>query len=526
MDNSITFHHHHNKIKLGLLGIFLLILVYLGFATASSYFSYYGGGQCRDVFDNQPLETRQKICCNSDHYNSSDTLCKIKCDAIDVNPSSEFCSEIKKSQSQVPLAQEIQKPAPLSKESPKCVGLDLINYDKNEKKFELKPSNPINIKMNVVAKDIQPKYFVYEFFTIQGNDIYSIKPISFQSGKTLMAVNPATYTSNGEYSDSMTALHNFFYKENLNDNKKVPQDVLVVTSIIDEKGNKQLQPTNCFSRITIDQTPTYCKSFKVSREELSSDESIRLSVESNSPVTYSYEFKFLNLKNYQTANGDKTYQPIAYQKVNDKNEPFTISKVANGNSKLTLDLNWNSLYQRDLNNKSKFPQEIRVEAYIKPYQKSSLEELVPCFVDFDLKGDDGIDNCEDISISGGTKNSDGSISLKSGQFITINSESKSKNIEKFSYTFHNLDNLNSSKLKNGVKDASPIYFVKSDAFEIEKNTSKTDSKSILISYEDMNKIDLATGSKPKNVQVRAFFTNSDNRSSSLNSKCVSSFKIE
>jgi len=86
--------------------------------------------------------------------------------------------------------------------------------------------------------------------------------------------------------------------------------------------------------------------------------------------------------------------------------------------------------------------------------------------------------------------------------------------------------LNSDKTKNNVKDAEPIYFSKSDPFEIEKETSKTDSKSILVSYDDMNKIDLSTGQKPKNIQVRASFTNSEGRISKLDSDCVSSFKME
>jgi len=525
MENKIIFHHHHNKIKFGLISLVAVILIYAGFLTVSSFFSYYGSGQCRDIFDNQPLENRQKICCDQSHYNASDTLCKVKCDAIDVNPNSQYCQNLKKSQSQVPVAKEIDKPKPLPKESPKCIGLKTVNFDKYEETFELKPNNPINIEMSVLAKDLQPKYFVYEFFTIENNNIYSIKPISFLNDKTLMVINPANFKPNGEYDDSFTALHNFFYKPNLNDGNKIPKDILVVTSIIDEKGNKQLQPTNCFTRISVDQTPTYCKSFTVSQEKLDSNETVRLEIESNSPVTYSYEFQFLNKDNYETKNGDRVYKPVSFEKVNNKNEPYTISKLAEGR-KLTLDLNWSNFYQRDLNFKNKYPEEIRVQAYIKPYLKSTLEELAPCVVDFELGGDSGIDLCKDISISGGTKNSDGTISLKAGQYVTIESESNSKNITQFTYSFHNLDNLNSDKTKNGVKDAARIYFSKSDPFEIEKTSSKTSSKSILVSYEDVNKIDLSANSKPTNIQVRASFKNSEGRVSKLDSDCVASFKIE
>lgn len=526
MQEKIIFHHHHNKIRFAGIFVIILLAIYIGFTAYSSFFSYYGNGQCRNIFDSQPLENRKRICCNADHYNAPDDLCKLKCDTLDINPESSYCKDLASNQSQSPLAKEIEKPKPLSKESPKCTDIAIFNYDKNEKTSELKPNNPLNIKMMVNAKDIQPTYFVYEFFTIEGNDIRTVKPISFSDGKTLMAVNPVKYTPSGEYTDSVTALHNFFYKENLRDNNKFPRDVLVVTSIIDEKGNKQLQPSTCFARFTVDQTPTYCKSFSLDSSSLDNDKNIKLSIQSNSPVTYSYEFKFLNLNNYESSDGDKIYKSVSFERLNNKNEPYTVSKVANGQSKISFELDWNDFYRKDLNNKNKYPKGIKVEAYIKPSLNTPINELVPCSVEFEVRGDEGVDLCEDISISGGTKNSDGSTSLKSGQYLTIKSESKTRNISEFQYHFHNLDNLNSSKLKNGVKDAESIYFSKSNPFNIEKSSSKTDTKSILVSYEDLNKIDLSTGSKPKNIQVRAFFVDSDDRVSKLDSKCVSSFKLE
>lgn len=328
MDNKITFHHHHNKIKFGIIFFILLLIGYLGFTTASSYLAYYGGGQCRDVFDNQPIENRKRICCDTDHYNSKDTLCKIKCDAIDVNPNSAFCKNLKNNQAQSPLAQEIDKPAPLSKESPKCNNFKIINYDSNEKENLLKPSNPLNIQMSVVAKDIQPRYFVYEFYTIKGNDIYSIKPISFENGKTFMAISPAKYSPSGLYNDSVTLLHNFLYKDNINDEGKTPSDILVVSSVIDEKGNKKLQPSSCFARFSLDQIPSYCKSFKVSSEKLDSDETLKVSIESKSPTNYSYEFNFLNLKNFTTSDGDKIYKPIAFESTNGKKESLHYFKIS------------------------------------------------------------------------------------------------------------------------------------------------------------------------------------------------------
>lgn len=116
--------------------------------------------------------------------------------------------------------------------------------------------------------------------------------------------------------------------------------------------------------------------------------------------------------------------------------------------------------------------------------------------------------------------------MKPGQYITIKSEANTKNISNFSYEFYNLNNLNSNKFINSVIDANEIYFSKSDPFEVNKSSSKSQSKSILVSYDDINKIDLSAGSKPTYIQVRAFFTGTDGRISKQDTDCIAAFKVE
>ena len=189
-------------------------------------------------------------------------------------------------------------------------------------------------------------------------------------------------------------------------------------------------------------------------------------------------------------------------------------------------MGWDDFYKEDLNNKKNYPQGIKVLAYVKPTADSNIDNINPCTVKFELDQDSGVENCKELNISGGTKNSDGSIFLKPTQYITLEGVAKNKNVEVFDFGFFNLDNLITNKDKSGVKNANAIYFTKSDPFVIEKKTSKTDTKSILVSYDDLNKIDLATGSKPKNIQARINFINSDDRSSKLNKNCVANFKLE
>jgi hypothetical protein len=519
MDSKIHIIHHH-KIKTAAVYLFFIALLsYLGFSIYSAFYAFQGG-QCKEVFDAQSLDNKKRICCNPDQYNSKDALCKIKCDTLEVNPDSAYCQNILQSQGIDPLAKQIEKPKALPSDVPKCTNLSASSSDNT---LLLKPSNPLRFDITVQATELKPKYFVYEFYSFENNNYATLKPISFIQGKTLFGISPAVTQQNGIYKDFLSALHEDLFQEDLNNKNKIPDDVLMVVSIVDQNDKKYLQQPFCFARFKVDNTPSYCKEFKVDNSVLSDGEKIKLSVESNLPSTYSYEFKFQNLDNYNTVNGIKEYKFISYSK---SGGSFSISKEAKGSSKFNLELDWKDFYQPDLNNKNKYPESIKALVYLKPTEKSSIENIAPCTVKFELDKDSGIDNCKDLEISGGTKNSDGSYSLNKNQYITLEASSKSKNIERFDFEFYNLDNLKSKKEISGIANANPIYFSKSDPYVISKTTSKTDSKSILVSHEDFNRIDLSTGSKPTKIQVRATFINSDDRYSKINSKCTTEFNVE
>ena len=515
MDNKINFlHTHRHKIKTWAIYLFILgLVVYLGTSMYSAYFAFQGG-QCKEFFDTQTMDNKKRICCNPDQYNSKDNLCKIKCDTLEVNPESSYCQNLISSQEVSPLAKQIQKPTQIPNEEPKCTSMVITSSNGTT---TLKPSNPITFQVTAKALDIKPKYFFYEFYSYQNNDLKTLKPISFVKGKTLLAASPAKISSDGTYKDSITALHEDLFQEDLLNNNKIPQNVLMAVSIIDQNDKKFLQPYSCFARFDIDKDASSCKSLKVDNELLSDGEKINLSLQSNLPKTYSYEFRFQNLDSKEL---------VSFNRSNGKNLPFSVSKEANGNSTTNIELGWDDFYKEDLNNKKNYPQGIKVLAYVKPTADSNIDNINPCTVKFELDQDSGVENCKELNISGGTKNSDGSIFLKPTQYITLEGVAKNKNVEVFDFGFFNLDNLITNKDKSGVKNANAIYFTKSDPFVIEKKTSKTDTKSILVSYDDLNKIDLATGSKPKNIQARINFINSDDRSSKLNKNCVANFKLE
>ena len=522
MNPKIHITHHHKIKSAAIYLFFITVLSYLGFSIYSAYYTFQGG-QCKEVFDSQTLDNKKRICCNPDQYNSKDSLCKIKCDVLEVNPESSFCQNILQSQGIDPLAKQIEKPKVIPNDVPKCTNLSASSVDNT---IVLKPSNPLRFDITVQASDLKPKYFIYEFYSLENNDYSTLKPISFVQGKTLFGISPATNQQNGIYKDYISALHEDLFQEDLNNKSKIPNEVLMVVSVVDQNDKKYLQPAYCFAKFTVDNTPSYCKYFKINNEELSDGEKIKLSVESNLPATYSYEFRFQNLDNYNNVNGIKEYKFISYNKSGGSNQAFSVSKEAKGANTFNLELDWKDFYQPDLNNKNKYPESIKALVYIKPTTNSKIENIAPCTVKFELDKDSGIDNCKDISLSGGTINSNGSYTLKKTQYLTIEATSKSKSIERFDFEFYNLGNLKSKKEINGIANANPIYFTKSDPYVISKATSKTDTKSILVSYEDFNRVDLSTGSRPQKVQVRATFINSDDRYSKVSSKCTTEFDIE
>ena len=527
MINKTLLLHQQNKTKFKYLiisFIFSLIFIYIGVSAYKTYYSV-AGAQCRDVFDAQNLESKKKICCNSDHYNSKDELCKIKCDTLEVYPGSNFCENLSKSQNEEPLSKEVIKKQNISKEAPKCSKLVITSTENKPGPITLKPSNPVTFKVQTSTKGLKPKYFLYEFFSYEGN-FKNLKPISFEKGKTLYGISPAQRNETGIYEDQFTAIHNVFYQKDLNNDDDEPKDILMTVSIIDENNTKHLQPQSCFAKFVVDNSFSYCKSFEVNNESLKDGEKIKFTVVPSIPQVDSYEFRFQNLNNYKTSGSGKEYKFISFDIVNDAFIPFSFKKQAKNNEKGELELTWRDFYQPDLNYKERYPEQIRALVYVKPTSKANINSLEPCKVDFELEPDGGIDLCKKVSISGGETSADKSVTLKQNQYITVEAYSKSNYIEKFTYSFYNLENLKSPSEKNGIKNANPIYFTKSDPFEIEKVTPRTDSKSILVSYDDLKGIDLSTGKKPSKVQVRVNFTNTDKRTSKIDKSCVADFNIE
>lgn len=515
---------HSHKIKT--YSIYVLILglaTYLGISIYSTFFAL-KGGQCREYFDAQNIENKKKICCNPDQYNSSDKLCKIKCDTLEVNPDSAFCQGILQSQGASPVAKQIEKPTPLPPQVPKCASLQMTSINNTT---ILKPSNPIKFNLKIVADKIKPKYVLYEFYSFINNDLKTLKAISFKEGKTLLAMSPAVQNPDGTFSDSITAIHENLFQEDINRNNETPKNILMAVSIIDENNNKYLQPAGCFARFDVDQSPNSCKSFKLDNEVVKEGEAIKFTIKPSLPKVAGYAFRFENMDNFKVVDGEKKYKFISFSRSNGENQPLTFSREFKSTDTFNLELKWEDFYREDLNFKEKYPESIKVLAYVKPLPDSNIENIEPCTLKFTLSGETGLELCEDLTISGGTTGADKSITLKTGQYITLDATSKSKSIEEFKFEFFNLDNLISNKnIISEVKNANKIYFSKSDPYAIERKTSKTNNKSILISYDDLNKIDLSTGKKPTNIQARVTFVNSDGRSSKLDKNCVATFKVE
>jgi len=525
-DLKIILKHHRNKVKLTTFALFGIFFILLGIFLVYSFSKSKYTKQCTTIFDEKDLDGKKRMCCNPEHYNSTDTMCQIKCDTLEINPSSNFCKEILTSLDETPLAKELDRAQEFLKDAPKCLDFTIKNTTESLNYALLKPSNPLQFEFNVEASTIKPKYFIYEYYTIENNDLKTAKPISFEENKNLISVSPAQTQTGKLYRDSFQALYENFYKPNLNNDKKIPYDILVTTSILDEKDQRKLQPQGCYFIFRLSEESNYCREFKLSTLKLNDNEKLKVNLTSNLPSTYGYEFRFQNLENYNTINSVKEYKPISFTKVNNENMPLVFSQEAKGNNNISIEFDWNDFYQKDLNFKNRFPQFIKIQAFIKPLPTTKIENIVPCTLDFELDVQQGIELCKDISISGGSINNTGERVLKPNENITIESQAVTKNIEKFTFTFHNLDNISSNRVKNDITNASPIYFDKEDPFEISKSSNKSDSKSILISHNDLNKIDLATGQKPKRIQVRAFFENSDERISNVSKNCVTNFRIE
>ncbi|EKE06361.1 MAG: hypothetical protein ACD_19C00016G0034 [uncultured bacterium] len=110
----------------------------------------------------------------------------------------------------------------------------------------------------------------------------------------------------------------------------------------------------------------------------------------------------------------------------------------------------------------------------------------------------------------------------SADSLSITSIATTSDITGFSYGFYNLDNL------YGPDNPKPIWFTSGNQYVVGATTSPTNTNTITVSYNDLNKPDLnwdPTGTKkPTKIQVNAFFGNSAGWNHS-DPKCVVQFNI-
>lgn len=124
----------------------------------------------------------------------------------------------------------------------------------------------------------------------------------------------------------------------------------------------------------------------------------------------------------------------------------------------------------------------------------------------------GSDFCKDLTISGTT--------LYPGGTLTMTAKSTTKNIIHFAYGLYNRDNEYSSS------NPKPIYFTPETHYVIVQTTPPTDTNTVTIKYDDVNKPDINfNGSKPTRIQVNAFFTSTDGVFAHSNPECVTYFNV-
>ena len=115
-------------------------------------------------------------------------------------------------------------------------------------------------------------------------------------------------------------------------------------------------------------------------------------------------------------------------------------------------------------------------------------------------------------------------SLAPGESLTITSTATTSDITGFSYGFYNKDNLYPSPPDNNAK---PIWFVPNTHYVKGATISPTNSNTITVTYDELNRLDLNWGSgqqKPTKISVNAFFGNSAGWNHS-DANCIEQFNI-
>ena len=111
-----------------------------------------------------------------------------------------------------------------------------------------------------------------------------------------------------------------------------------------------------------------------------------------------------------------------------------------------------------------------------------------------------------------------------GDSLTITSTATTSDITGFSYGFYNKDNLYPSPPDNNAK---PIWFVPNTHYVKGATISPTNSNTITVTYDELNRLDLNWGSgqqKPTKISVNAFFGNSAGWNHS-DANCIEQFNI-
>jgi len=529
-------HSHHKKIRIYIYaGAFLLLVGAIYYVSYSISNSTSKLAQCREIFDNKDLESKKKICCDIDHYNSSDELCKAKCETIGVNPDSSFCTETALKQDQPARTSQVTKPK-IPTKMPECQSIGIQpNLEKEGDKFVLKAGKPLKLNYQIYSPEIKAKSYVYEFFSYEeGKNNY--KAISFEQGKSYLGFYNASDLGRTNQSNEVVAFHEDLYKPDLNNNSAYPTNVLMTLSIIDTNRNKKLQNWNCFIKIKLDQTPNYCKEIKINDKEIARGETARITVTPNTINVNNYDFRIINLDN---ENKEVSFDsPVNSNAVGSDNSRI----IVKGNKANPIDLNltWSQLSRKD-NNTNQNLKNVRIKAYVRPLENVTSDEVASCSVDFKLKGADGIAICEEMRINSYdskgvlVKPSNNIETLKSGGYMTIYLFSKQKNIKDFIFSFHNLDNLISKDYgkgkgytAEGIKNPYHINFKKGVDYEVIKKANETsdNDESIKIYHEDLDSIDLQTGSRPRKIQVRGNFITNNGETSNLDSDCIKEVQVE
>jgi len=533
-------HEHTKKIRIYIFSIAFIILVgaiyYVSFSISTSTAKL---TQCRELFDSKDLENKKKICCDESHYKAGDELCAAKCDTIGVNPESSFCTEIALKQEQPGITKEVRKPKVPTK-LPECQSIGIsTKVDRDGDKLVLKAGSPITFSYQILSPEIKAKTYIYEFFSYdEGQN--NFKAISFDSGKTYKGLYNSSDQNKVNQINEVVAYHEDLYKPDLNMNSEYPKNVLMTLSIVDTNNTRKLQGWNCFVKLKIDQTPNYCKKIEISDKEITKGETAKITITPNTINVNNYDFRIINLDNDKNEVSFET--PITSNSVGSDNSRIILK--GNKDKPTSISLNWSQLYKKDRNTNS-YLKNVRIQAFVRPLENAVSDDVASCSVDLKVVPEEGIKSCDSLKITlyrktsnsavtEASKDSDGKYTMKSTDYLKIESKSKNSNVSKFIYSFHNLDNIidkdygkGKGYTKEGIKNAYSINFKKDVDLEITKaGNGKENDKSFTIYHEDFNSIDLLTGSRPKKVQVRGFFLDNNNQMSGLDSKCVEEFRIE